>query len=72
MRGYYLVAKAMADTYVDVSAKYIILGVNKVDRLSLTSDVELSETALRNKISAVERFAREAQNEITKLAREVR
>ena len=62
----------MADTYVDVSGKYIIPGVNKVDRLSLTSDVELSETALRNKISAVERFAREAQNEITKLAREVR
>jgi hypothetical protein len=61
----------MADTYVDVSVKYIIPGVNKVDRLSLTSDTGLSEIALQDKVNAVERFAREAQKEITTLAQEV-
>jgi hypothetical protein len=61
----------MADTYVEVSSKYIIPGVNKVDRLSLNSDVELSESALQNKISAVEHYSRDAQKKVSALAREV-
>ena len=50
LRGYYLVAQELAATYVDVSQKYIMPGVNQVDRLSLTEADELSEFNIQRKL----------------------
>ena len=58
----------MAQTYVDVSNKFIIPGVNKIDRLSITLDHEPGESEINMKIKAVEDFSRQAQKEISTMA----
>jgi hypothetical protein len=68
LRGYYLVAQELAATYVDVSQKYIMPGVNQVDRLSLTEADELSEISIQRKVKAIQDFAEGAMTKIDDLA----
>ena len=68
LRGYYLVAQELAATYVDVSQKYIMPGVNQVDRLSLTEADELSEISIQRKLKAIQDFAEGAMTKIDDLA----
>ncbi|GAB1316333.1 hypothetical protein MFIFM68171_06543 [Madurella fahalii] len=68
LKGYYLVAHAMADTYVEVSGKHITPGVETVDRLSLSDERQISKEERANKVAEVGRSAAEAKTAVTKLA----
>ena len=72
LRGFYLVVQEMARTYVDVSNKYIIPGVRKMDRLSVSSEFEMSQQELEQKIGVVRQFSEQAQKEVQQLANTVR
>ncbi|RYP21036.1 hypothetical protein DL765_002443 [Monosporascus sp. GIB2] len=68
LKGYYLVAQAMANTYVEVSKKHIIPGVNQVERLSLPDAKSLSKEERAAKIEEVGNFAKTARREVTQVA----
>ncbi|RYO89200.1 hypothetical protein DL766_003606 [Monosporascus sp. MC13-8B] len=68
LKGYYLVAQTMANTYVEVSKKHIIPGVNRVERLSLPDAKSLSKEERAAKIAEVGKFARTARREVTQVA----
>ena len=72
MKGYYLVAKAMADTYTEVSAGYIIPGVNRIERLSLPEAKNLTKEERAAKISEVGILAKNAKDEVKRIANQVR
>jgi hypothetical protein len=61
----------MAKTYVDISSKHIIPGINQADRLLIADDSTQSETSLSNKLGAVLVTAQKAQDEIQKYAQKV-
>jgi len=72
LKGYYLVAKAMADTYTEVSAGYIIPGVNRIERLSLPEAKNLTKEERAAKISEVGILAKNAKDEVKRIANQVR
>jgi len=61
----------MADTYVEVSAKYIMPGVNRIDRLSLPGAKELSREERAQKITEVGELAMQARRDVKLLANAV-
>ncbi len=71
MKGYYLVAKSMADTYTEVSAGYIIPGVNQIERLSLPEAKNLTREERAAKISEVGHLAQTAKDEVKRIANQV-
>jgi hypothetical protein len=71
LKGYYLVAKAMADTYTEVSASYIIPGVNRIERLSLPGAKNLTKEERAAKISEVGILATNAKTEVKRIANQV-
>jgi hypothetical protein len=71
LRGFYLVAQAMATTYVDISAHYIIPGVKQVDLLGIASEEEVPESMFQSKIESLERYSQEAQSKINNIAQQV-
>ena len=71
LKGYYLVAKAMADTYTEVSAGYIIPGVNSIERLSLPGAKNLTKEERAAKISEVGILAMNAKTEVKRIANQV-
>lgn len=71
LKGFYLVAQAMANTYVEVSTKYIIPGVTRIDRLSLPSSTNMSPTERSQKITEVGELARQARKDVKLLANAV-
>jgi hypothetical protein len=71
LKGYYLVAKAMADTYTEVSAGYIIPGVNRIERLSLPEAKNLTKEERSAKISEVGILAKTAKDEVKRIAHQV-
>ncbi|KXX82730.1 hypothetical protein MMYC01_200857 [Madurella mycetomatis] len=68
LKGYYLVAHAMADTYVEVSTKHITKGVETVDRLRLSDESRISKEERANKVADVGGPAAEAKAAVIKLA----
>lgn len=71
LKGYYLVAQAMADTYTEVSTKYIIPGVDTISRLSLPEAQKLSKAERAQKVSKVGDMARKGKEDIKRLANAV-
>lgn len=71
LKGYYLVAKAMADTYTEVSTGYIIPGVNRIERLSLPEAKNLTKEERAAKISEVGLLAQTAKDEVKRIANQV-
>lgn len=71
LKGNYLVAQAMADTYTEVSAKYIIPGVNKIDRLSLPDAKKVSPEERAQRIVEVGELATQARKGVKLLANAV-
>jgi hypothetical protein len=71
LKGYYLVAKSMADTYTEVSAGYIIPGVNQIERLSLPETKNLTKEERVAKISEVGHLAQTAKDEVKRIANQV-
>lgn len=73
LRGYYSVLREIAGTYVEVSRKHIIPGVNQVDRLSLTDEegAEVSKARIQAKTKQIADFAEDAQKKINELADKV-
>lgn len=61
----------MAKTYVDISSKHIIPGINQADRLLIADDSTQSEASLSNRLGAVLATAQKAQDEIQKYAQKV-
>jgi hypothetical protein len=68
LKGYYLVAQAMADTYAEVSATHIIPGVETISRLSLPDAKRLSKDERAEKVSEVGDMARQARDDVRRLA----
>ncbi|KAL8708965.1 MAG: hypothetical protein Q9225_007523, partial [Loekoesia sp. 1 TL-2023] len=71
LRESYVAAGEFASTYVEVSEKYIWPGVKEVNRLMLqgSRDNGMDVTA---KVNAINRYARKAQSEVSKIATERR
>jgi hypothetical protein len=61
----------MAVTYTEVSTKYIMPGVNKIDRLSLPDAKELSPQERAQKVAEVGQLAKEARRNVKLLANAV-
>ncbi|KAK3368005.1 hypothetical protein B0H63DRAFT_490135 [Podospora didyma] len=68
LKGHYLVAQAMANTYTEVSAKYIIPGVSKIDRLSLPDAKDISPEDRKKRIEEVGELATQARKGVKLLA----
>lgn len=68
LKGYYLVVQAMANTYTEVSNKYIIPGVGKIDRLSLPDANDISPEERDKKITEVGELATQARKGVKLLA----
>jgi len=71
LKGHYLVAQAMANTYAEVSAAYIIPGVETISRLSLPDAKKLSKDERAEKVSEVGDMARRARDDVRRLANAV-
>ena len=71
LKGYYLVAQAMADTYTEVSIDYIMPGVDTVGRLSLPEAQKLTKAERAQKVSKVGDMARKGKDNIRRLANAV-
>lgn len=61
----------MADTYTEVSASYIIPGVNRIERLSLPGAKNLTKEERAAKISEVGILATNAKTEVKRIANQV-
>ena len=61
----------MADTYTEVSAKYILPGVNTINRLSLPEAQKLTKDERAEKVSEVGDMARQAKEAVKRLANTV-
>jgi hypothetical protein len=61
----------MADTYTEVSAAYIIPGVNSIERLSLPGAKNLTQEERAAKISEVGILATNAKTEVKRIANQV-
>ncbi|KAK4164124.1 hypothetical protein QBC43DRAFT_238193 [Cladorrhinum sp. PSN259] len=68
LKGHYLVANVMTTTYVEVSKRYIMPGVARIDRLSLLDTTPMSKEARVQKIEEVGQLAKEARMNISRLA----
>lgn len=69
LKGQYAVMREIASTYHDVSKKYIMPGVNEVDRLSVHVGGDgLSPAQIRFHSAQISRYADEAQKKIYELA----
>ncbi|KAK3358445.1 hypothetical protein B0T24DRAFT_540422 [Lasiosphaeria ovina] len=68
LKGHYLVAQAMANTYSEVSAKYILPGVSRIDRLSLPDAKSISAGERAQKIAEVGALAAQARKGVKLLA----
>ena len=71
LKGYYLFAQAMSNTYVEVSKKHIMPGVSTIDRLSVPAAVQLSRQERVQKIAEVGDRATRARKEVRLLANAV-
>lgn len=65
LKGHYIVAREVSLTYVEVSQKYIMPGVNTVDRLHVTG---LSTDPTLSKANEIGHYASKAASEIRELA----
>ncbi len=68
LRGYYAVMREISGTYVEVSRKFIMPGVNQVDQLSLTDSSSVSQRQISAKIKQISEFAEMSQGKISELA----
>ncbi|KAI8677687.1 hypothetical protein NCS55_00486100 [Fusarium keratoplasticum] len=68
LKGHYLVARAVADTYTEVSSRHIIPAVESIDRLSLPSAKSLSKEERAQKLMDVGHLATRARREVKRLA----
>ena len=72
LRGYYAVMREISSTYCEVSKKFIMPGVNQVDRLSVTEDSDstgdFSQAQIRDKVAQISMYAEGAQKKIGELA----
>ncbi|KAE8441671.1 hypothetical protein EG329_004592 [Mollisiaceae sp. DMI_Dod_QoI] len=68
LKGYYLVAQKMADTYTEVSVDYIIPGINLIQRLSLPEANNLTKEQRTAKMSEIGRVAENAKDEVKRIA----
>lgn len=62
------VAQTMANTYTEVSSRYIIPGVDKIDRLSLPGAKNMSKEERADKIVEVGELAKRARRDVKPLA----
>ncbi|KAH7121635.1 hypothetical protein EDB81DRAFT_872900 [Dactylonectria macrodidyma] len=68
LKGHYLVAQAMANTYTEVSTRHIIPGVEKIDRLSLPGAKSMTKEERAQKIVEVGELAKRARRDVKLLA----
>ncbi|KAI8721477.1 hypothetical protein NCS52_00289200 [Fusarium sp. LHS14.1] len=68
LKGHYLVARAVADTYTEVSSRHIIPAVENIDGLSLPSAKSLSKEERAQKLMDVGHLATRARREVKQLA----
>jgi hypothetical protein len=61
LRSHYAVAGEIAATYVEVSRKHIIKGINEVDSLGIMGNEENSREETERKTKAITDYARKAQ-----------
>jgi hypothetical protein len=61
----------MADTYTEVSTKYIMPGVNTISKLSLPEAQKLTKDERAEKVSEVADMARRAKEDVKLLANAV-
>jgi hypothetical protein len=71
VKGYYLVAQAMADTYTEVSVKYIMPGVTTIARLSLPDAKKMTKEERAQKVTEVGNMARQGAKDVRRLANTV-
>lgn len=71
LRESYIAAGEFASTYIKVSEKYIWPGVQEVNRLMLQNSRD-NGIDVRAKVKVINRYARNAQSEISKIATERR
>lgn len=71
LKGHYLVAQAMANTYAEVSTRHIIPGVDKIDRLSLPGAKSMTNEERPQKIVEVGELAKRARRDVKLLANAV-
>ena len=71
LRGHYAVAGEISATYVEVSQKHIIKGVNAIDALSSMSVEGASREDTKKKTVEITNYARKAQSAISALAEKV-
>ncbi|KAI9778571.1 MAG: hypothetical protein M1816_004015 [Peltula sp. TS41687] len=68
LKGYYLVAGVMTITYVEVSKRYIMPEIVRIDRLSLPDAAPMSKEARMHKMEEIGQLAKEARMNISHLA----
>jgi hypothetical protein len=71
LQAHYMVAREIAATYVEVSKRHILQGVQFIERIGLTQLAEGGNTA-QTKVEQITRYARNAQRDISLLAEKVR
>ncbi|KAI1332385.1 hypothetical protein F5Y16DRAFT_394460 [Xylariaceae sp. FL0255] len=68
LKGHYLVAQAMADTYAEISTRYILPGIKTIERLGLPEAKKMTKEERAMKISEVGQTARKAKDDVASLA----
>ncbi len=66
LKARYRVANVMTTTYVEVSNRYIMPGVARIDRLSLLKPETMSKEVRVQQVREIDQLAREGQKDISR------